>query len=79
MIETLLLSVLIIAIAIAFLAVVAFLFAMLLTKPSEAEYVESITRTTAHYIVDRIHDNVFTSQPAISGTKSSSGAAISWS
>ena len=54
---------------IALFAVVAFLFAMLLTKPSEAEYVESITRTTAHYIVDRIHDNVFTSQPAISGTE----------
>lgn len=54
---------------IALFAVVAFLFAMLLTKPSEAEYVESITRTTAHYIVDRIHDNVFTSQSAISGTE----------
>ena len=54
---------------IALFAVVVFLFAMLLTKPSEAEYVESITRTTAHYIVDRIHDNVFTSQPAISGTE----------
>lgn len=54
---------------IALFAVVAFLFAMLLTKPSEAEYVESITRTTAHYIVDRIHDNVFVSQPAISGTE----------
>ena len=54
---------------IALFAVVAFLFAMLLTKPSEADYVENITRTTAHYIVDRIHDNVFTSQPAISGTE----------
>ena len=54
---------------IALFAVVAFLFAMLLTKPSEADYVESITRTTAHYIVDRIHDNVFVSQPAISGTE----------
>ena len=54
---------------IALFAVVAFLFAMLLTKPSEAEYVENITRTTAHYIVDRIHDNVFDSQLAISGTE----------
>lgn len=54
---------------IALIAVVVLLFAMLLTKPSEAEYVESITRNTANYIVDRIDGNVFVSEHAISGTE----------
>ncbi|MGM9869318.1 MAG: GYF domain-containing protein [Sodaliphilus sp.] len=54
---------------IAFLAVVVLLLAMLLTKPSEAEYVDAITRHTANYIVDRIDGNVFVSEHAISGTE----------
>lgn len=50
-------------------ALIALLITLMLTKPSEADYVDAITRHTTDYILNQLDHNVFAAQPGITGTE----------